>query len=104
MKKIVFAMIEAGGGHKAPAKAVMEALEASRPGRYQITIMDFIKDIGSVKVDASHKKSWKMFLEYPTLTHIMYQLQNTLGPITRAVLYRTMVAPAIKPAGRPSRC
>ena len=100
MKKIVFAMIEAGGGHKAPAKAVMEALEASYPGRYQVTMMDFIKDIGSVKVDASHKKSWKMFLEYPTLTHIMYQLQNTLGPITRAVLYRSMVAPAIKDAIR----
>jgi UDP-N-acetylglucosamine:LPS N-acetylglucosamine transferase len=95
MKKIVFAMIEAGGGHKAPARAVMEALEEAYPDRYEVTMMDFIKDIGSVKVDAAHKKSWKMFLEYPTLTHVIFQLQNTLAPITRAVLYRTMVAPAI---------
>jgi UDP-N-acetylglucosamine:LPS N-acetylglucosamine transferase len=100
MKKIVFAMIEAGGGHKAPARAVMEALEEAYPGRYETVMMDFIKDIGSVKVDAAHKKSWKMFLEYPTLTHIIYQVQNTMGPITRAVLYLTMVAPAIKDAVR----
>ena len=63
-------------------------------------MMDFIKDIGSVKVDAAHKKSWKTFLEYPTLTHVIFQLQNSLAPVTRALLYRTMVAPAIKDAMR----
>jgi UDP-N-acetylglucosamine:LPS N-acetylglucosamine transferase len=95
MKKIIFAMIEAGGGHKAPARAVMEALELTCPGRYETRIMDFIKDVGSVKVDAAHKRSWKTFLEYPTLTYILYQVQNTLAPVTRAFLYRTMVAPAV---------
>jgi UDP-N-acetylglucosamine:LPS N-acetylglucosamine transferase len=100
MKKIVFAMIEAGGGHKAPAKAVMEALDRSFPGSYQTVLMDFMKDIGSLKVDEAHKKSWKLLLEYPTLTHIMYQVQNILAPITRAVLYRTMVAPAVPDAIR----
>ena len=68
MKKIIFAMIEAGGGHKAPARAVMEALELACPGRYETRLMDIIKDVGSVKVDAAHKRSWKIFLEYPTLT------------------------------------
>jgi UDP-N-acetylglucosamine:LPS N-acetylglucosamine transferase len=100
MKKILFAMIEAGGGHKAPAKAVMEALEEACPGRYETRMMDFIKDIGSVKVDAAHKKSWKAMLEYPTLTYILFQLQNTLAPATRAFLYRTMVAPAVPDAIR----
>jgi UDP-N-acetylglucosamine:LPS N-acetylglucosamine transferase len=100
MKKIVFAMIEAGGGHKAPARAVMEALEDSRPGRYELRMMDFIKDIGSVKVDASHKKSWKTMLEYPTITHILYQLENSFAPASRALMYRTMVAPAIPDAIR----
>jgi UDP-N-acetylglucosamine:LPS N-acetylglucosamine transferase len=95
MKKIVFAMIEAGGGHKAPAKAVMAALEEACPGRYEMRLMDFIKDVGSVKVDEAHKKSWKAMLEYPTLTYILFQLENALAPVTRAVLYRTMVAPAI---------
>jgi len=95
MKKIVFAMIEAGGGHKAPAKAVMEALEEACPGRYEALMMDFIKDVGSVKVDAAHKRSWKTMLEYPTLTYILFQVQNTLAPVTRGFLYRTMVAPAV---------
>jgi UDP-N-acetylglucosamine:LPS N-acetylglucosamine transferase len=95
MKKIVFAMIEAGGGHKAPAKAVMEALEEACPGRYEMRIMDFIKDVGSVKVDAAHKKSWKTMLEYPTLTYMLFQVENMLAPVTRAFLYRTMVAPAV---------
>ncbi len=100
MKKIVFAMIEAGGGHKAPALAVMRALEAAYPGRYECRLMDFIKDIGSVKVDEAHKKSWKTFLEYPLFTHVLYQVQDVLGPVTRGVLYRTMVAPAVPDAIR----
>src|SRR5512133_2304909 len=100
MKRIVFAMIEAGGGHKAPARAVMEALGELCPGRYEMRMMDFIKDIGSVKVDASHKKSWKAMLEYPTLTHILFQLENTLAPVSRALMYRTMVAPAVPDAIR----
>jgi len=100
MKKIIFAMIEAGGGHKAPAVAVMRALEAVFPGRYEIRLMDFIKDIGSVKVDEAHKKSWKTFLEYPLFTHLVYQVQDILGPVTRGVLYRTMVAPAVPDAVR----
>jgi processive 1,2-diacylglycerol beta-glucosyltransferase len=100
MKKIIFAMIEAGGGHKAPAVAVMRALEAAYPGCYETRLMDFIKDIGSVKVDEAHKKSWKTFLEYPLFTHLLYQVQDILGPVTRGVLYRTMVAPAVPDAVR----
>ncbi len=94
-KKIIFAMIEAGGGHKAPAAAIMEALERGYPGQYDVRMMDFIKEIGSEKVDAAHKRSWKTFLEYPTLTHILFQVQNSLAPVTRTVLYLTMVAPAV---------
>lgn len=88
-------MIEAGGGHKAPAKAVMDALEEAYPGRYETRMMDFIKDVGSVKVDAAHKRSWKIMLQYPTLTHGVFQLENALAPITRGFLYHTMVVPAI---------
>ncbi len=45
-KKIHFAMIEAGGGHKTPALAVVEALEENFPGKYEIKVLDFIKDLG----------------------------------------------------------
>lgn len=94
-KKIVFAMIEAGGGHKAPARAVMDALEAAWPGRYELRMMDFIKDIGAVDVDASHKQSWKAMLEHPTMTHMLFQIENVFAPASRAVMYRSMVAPAV---------
>jgi len=100
MKRIVFAMIEAGGGHKAPARAVMEALQAGYPGRYQASLMDFIKDIGCEKVDAAHKKSWTLLLGQPLVTHLLYQLEDILGPIARAVLYRTLAAPAVPSAIR----
>jgi UDP-N-acetylglucosamine:LPS N-acetylglucosamine transferase len=94
-QKIVFAMIEAGGGHKAPAKAVMDAIEARWPGRYEMRMMDFIKDVGAVDVDASHKQSWKSMLEHPTMTHMLFQIENVFAPASRAVMYRTMVAPAV---------
>jgi len=95
MKKIVFAMIEAGGGHKAPARAVLEALQKARPDDYACDLMDFIKDVGATKVDAAHKRSWNLFLKNPSFTHVIFQVQNSLAPVTRAVLYRTMVAPAV---------
>ena len=41
-----------------------------------------------------------MLLEYPTLTHVIFQVQNTIAPVTRALLYRTMVAPAVRDATR----
>ncbi|HOX32499.1 MAG TPA: hypothetical protein PLB91_09210 [Spirochaetales bacterium] len=95
MKKVLFAMIEAGGGHKAPARAVMEALEASFPGRYEALMLDFIKEVGCPKVDEAHKKSWNFLVGKPLLTHFVYQLQNIMGPVSRAILYRNLAAPAV---------
>ena len=100
MKKVVFAMIEAGGGHKAPARAVMEALERDFPGEYSLRMMDFIKDVGCDRVDAAHKRSWNFLVGRPLITHLLYQLQNSLGPIARAVLYRNLAAPAVRDAVR----
>lgn len=99
-KNVIFAMIEAGGGHKAPARAVMEALEASYPGRYRVAMMDFIKDIGCGKIDATHKESWNFLVGQPLLTHFLYQLQNSLGPLARQLLYLNLAAPAIASAER----
>ena len=55
-------MIEAGGGHKTPALAVVEALEELFPDKYQIKVLDFMKDLGCTGLDDAHKKimeSWK---------------------------------------------
>jgi processive 1,2-diacylglycerol beta-glucosyltransferase len=78
----------------------MQALETAFPGRYRVTMMDFIKDIGCEKVDAAHKKSWNLLLGQPALTHFLFQLQNILGAVSRAVLYRSLAAPAVPSAIR----
>jgi len=62
--------------------------------------MDFIKDIGCRKVDEAHKRSWTILVGRPLVTHLLYQVQNSLGPIARAVLYRSLAAPAIPNAIR----
>ena len=47
-------MIEAGGGHKTPAVAVVEALEENFPGKYEIRVLDFMKDLGCTDLDEAH--------------------------------------------------
>jgi UDP-N-acetylglucosamine:LPS N-acetylglucosamine transferase len=100
MKKVIFAMIETGGGHKAPAKAVMEALRAGRPGSYDLQMIDFYSKIGCTRLDQSLKESWNFLLMHPFLTHFLYQIQDSFGPVSRAILYRIYVTPAISKAIR----
>ena len=80
-KKIHFAMIEAGGGHKTPALAVMEALEEIFPGKYQIKILDFMKDLGCTDLDDAHKKTWKYLLKHPELTKSIQTFDFITGPV-----------------------
>jgi len=95
MKKILFAMLETGGGHKAPARAVMEALAQNFPSKYKLSMVDFYAHIGCKKIDRSLKESWNFLLLHPFLTHFLYQLQNSFGRISRALLYRMYVTPAV---------
>lgn len=96
MKKIIFAMIETGGGHKAPAKAIMEALRQNFPDQYNVRMIDFFKEIGCEKINRSLTLSWNFLLIHPLLTHILYQIQNSFGAISRAVMYQMFVAPAVQ--------
>jgi UDP-N-acetylglucosamine:LPS N-acetylglucosamine transferase len=80
-KKIHFAMIEAGGGHKTPALAVSEALEELFPGKYQIKILDFMKDLGCTDLDDAHKKLWKYLLKHPELTKSIQTFDFITGPV-----------------------
>ena len=56
-KKIVFAAIQAGGGHVKPAEVIIEALHSLYPGKYELTLLDFMKDLGCHSVDSRHKQS-----------------------------------------------
>lgn len=91
-------MIETGGGHKAPAHAVMEALTIKFPAKYQLSMVDFYTQIGCGRIDRSLKESWDFLLLHPFLTHFLHQLQNSFGRISRALLYRMYVTPAISRA------
>ena len=80
-KKIHFAMIEAGGGHKTPALAVAEALEELFPGKYQIKVLDFMKHLGCTDLDDAHKKVWKYLLKHPELTKSIQTFDFITGPV-----------------------
>jgi processive 1,2-diacylglycerol beta-glucosyltransferase len=74
-------MIEAGGGHKMPAVAVMEALEDHFPGKYEIKVLDFMKDLGCTDLDDAHKKMWKYLLKHPELTKSIQTFDFITGPV-----------------------
>jgi processive 1,2-diacylglycerol beta-glucosyltransferase len=74
-------MIEAGGGHKTPALAVVEALEELFPGKYAIKVLDFMKDLGCTDLDEAHKKLWKYLLNHPELTKGIQTFDFITGPV-----------------------
>jgi len=74
-------MIEAGGGHKTPALAVREAIEDLFPGKYEIKMLDFMKDLGCTDLDKAHKKTWKYLLNHPELTKSIQTFDFITGPV-----------------------
>lgn len=78
-KKILLAMVEVGGGHKSPALAVQEALEKLYPGKFEIRVMDFFKEIGCKKLDKKLKSSWDFLLKHSRLCKSAYQLMEYTG-------------------------
>jgi UDP-N-acetylglucosamine:LPS N-acetylglucosamine transferase len=79
--RIVFAMIEAGGGHKMPALAVHESLNRLFPGKYDMQLLDFMKDLGCVDLDQLHKATWKYLLKNPSLTKSIQTFDFITGPV-----------------------
>jgi UDP-N-acetylglucosamine:LPS N-acetylglucosamine transferase len=80
-KKVHFAMIEAGGGHRSPALAVQEALGELFPDKYETRVLDFMKDLGCTDLDARHKKAWKYLLSHPDLTKGIQAFDFITGPV-----------------------
>ncbi len=82
-RKILFAMIEAGGGHKSPALAVREAIHELSGDRYQLLMADFMKDTGCEALDEQHKESWNYLLDHPILCKTGHRLADFAGPVFR---------------------
>ncbi|OHD20559.1 MAG: hypothetical protein A2064_12685 [Spirochaetes bacterium GWB1_66_5] len=91
-KRIAFAMIEAGGGHKMPALAVFESLKRLYPGKYEMTVLDFVKDLGCVDLDQVHKSTWKYLLTHPSLTKGIQTFDFITGPVNMSI-YKLAIAP-----------
>ena len=64
-RKIIFATVEAGGGHVATAKAMSQSLDFFYPGKYETVVLDFMKEVGCTNFDIFHKRLWRFALRYP---------------------------------------
>jgi UDP-N-acetylglucosamine:LPS N-acetylglucosamine transferase len=60
---------------------VAEALEELFPGKYQIKVLDFMKDLGCTDLDEAHKKLWKYLLKHPELTKSIQTFDFITGPV-----------------------
>ena len=90
--RILIAMIEAGGGHRAPALALQAALERVRPGRFDVDVFDIMRHVGEVALDRRHKQSWKWMLAHPRVTFVLQNAIDRVVPVawTQAVQARTL--------------
>ena len=64
---ILFATIAAGGGHVTVARAMAEAVEHHYPGRFELRVSDYMKEVGAKEVadlDRLHKDTWRFMLRY----------------------------------------
>jgi UDP-N-acetylglucosamine:LPS N-acetylglucosamine transferase len=85
---ILFATIAAGGGHVAVARAMSEAIEHHYPGRFELRVSDYMKEVGVVGFDQLHKDTWRFMLRYPILARVSQLLMDAFPRLTIAVQRR----------------
>ncbi len=65
-------MLEVGLGHKIPALAIKEDLDEQYPEEFDISIIDFAKEVGAIRADRQLKAGWDIALTFPILARIGY--------------------------------
>ncbi len=85
-KKILMPILEAGAGHKMPAIAVRDSIEAMHPGKYQIDVIDFAREVGALKEDKFFKGFWDYSLAHRGFALTSYIMGELLHPLTRAYI------------------
>jgi 1,2-diacylglycerol 3-beta-galactosyltransferase len=91
--RILFATIAAGGGHVAVARAMAEAIEHHYPGRFELRVSDYMKEVGVKKVadlDRLHKDIWRFMLRYPILARTSQRVMDAF-PRTTVAIQRRLV-------------
>jgi 1,2-diacylglycerol 3-beta-galactosyltransferase len=88
--EILFATIAAGGGHVAGAHAMSEAIERHYPGRFELRVSDYMKDLGVIRLDRFHKDSWRRALRYPVLARVGQRVIDAFPRLTIAAERRIL--------------
>ena len=78
----MFVLVDVGMGHTSPAVAVREELERTAPGRFEVLVVDVLREIGLVNLDRIIKRSWaEVFLRYPVFVDLFYGVSHALARI-----------------------
>lgn len=85
-KRILILMVESGSGHKSPAMAIRDSIEARYPEEYQIDVVDFAAACGAQSTDVGLKSFWDYLLARPKLARAGYRALETFPTITRSML------------------
>ncbi len=91
--KLLFATIAAGGGHVATAEAMAAAVTRRCPGRLEVEVTDYMKELGRRETgvaafDERHKELWKRALRFPLSARLGQRLIDALPHLTVKVQRR----------------
>lgn len=87
---VFFATLAAGGGHVATARAMAEGLEAASPGTFNVTVSDYMNDLGLTARDRRHKTSWAWMLAHPWSARYAQRLLDTFPKAMNRYQRRTL--------------
>jgi UDP-N-acetylglucosamine:LPS N-acetylglucosamine transferase len=87
---LLFATIAAGGGHVATAQAMAEAIERYYPRQFELRVSDYMKDVGTIKLDRRHKDAWNQALRYPILARSGQRIIDAWPRLTIAAQRRIL--------------
>ena len=87
---IFFATIAAGGGHVAGAHAMAESVERYYPGAFDLSVSDYMKDLGIFRLDGFHKDSWRRALRRPISARLGQRVIDAFPRLTIAAERRIL--------------
>jgi UDP-N-acetylglucosamine:LPS N-acetylglucosamine transferase len=67
-----------------------ESVERHYPGRFELRVSDYMKDLGITGLDRFHKDSWRRALRYPILARVGQRVIDAFPRLTIAVQRRIL--------------
>ncbi len=96
---ILFATVAVGGGHVATAHAMAEAIERQYPGRFELRVSDYMKEVGATFFDRRQKSFWRRALRSPLLARSGQRFIDSFPKATvsgQRILIRSFVRAAAR--------